>query len=216
MRSIGDTGKPNPEFALSSYRKIAQQYDSTCRLIHPVRNRTIERLQLGNGETVIDIASGTGLSLPILSRAVGPQGRVMAIELCPDMAAIAQHRIERHRLDNVVQIVAAMETVSIDISADALLFHYTHDVLRSPAAIERIFCAAKAGARIAIAGFKMPTGWRSVFNPWHRYREWGYISTFEGVLAPWDRLLPYINDFQICEEFFIGSGYIATARARAN
>ena len=148
-----------------------------------------------------------------LSQAVGPDGRVIAIELCPEMAAIAQHRIEMHHLDNVTQIVAPVEPAAIDINADALLFHYTHDVLRSSAAIERIFRAAKPGARIAIAGFKLPTDWRRVFNPWHRYRAWGYLSTFEGVHAPWDRLLSYANDFQIHEEIFIGSGYIATARA---
>ncbi len=213
MKSLRDSGKPNPEFALASYKKLAHQYDATCRLIDPVRRKTIELLGLCEGETVIDIASGTGLSLPVLSQAVGPQGRVIAIELCPDMAAIAQHRIEINHLDNVTQIVASMEAASIDISADALLFHYTHDVLRSSAAIERIFRAAKPGARIAIAGFKLPTDWRRIFNPWHRHRAWGYLSTFEGVHAPWDRLLPYVNDFQIHEEIFVGSGYIATARA---
>lgn len=213
MKSPRDSGKPNHQFALASYKKLAHQYDATCRLIDPVRRKTIELLGLSKGETVIDIASGTGLSLPALSQAVGPEGRVIAVELCPDMAAIAQHRIEMCRLDNVIQIVASMETASIDGNADALLFHYTHDVLRSGAAIERIFCAAKPRARIAIAGFKLPTDWRRIFNPWHRHRAWGYLSTFEGVRAPWDRLLPYVNDFQIHEEIFIGSGYIATARA---
>ena len=216
MKSLRYSGKPNPEFALASYKKLAHQYDATCRLIDPVRRKTIELLGLCEGETVIDIASGTGLSLPVLSQAVGPQGRVIAIELCPDMAAIAQHRIEINHLDNVTQIVASMEAASIDISADALLFHYTHDVLRSCAAIERIFRAAKPGARIAIAGLKLPTDWRRIFNPWHRHRAWGYLSTFEGVHAPWDRLLPYVNDFQIHEEIFVGSGYIATARARGS
>ncbi len=216
MKSLRDSGKPNPEFALASYKKLAHQYDATCRLIDPVRRQTIELLELSEGETVIDIASGTGLSLPVLSQAVGPQGRVIAIELSPDMAAIAQHRIEINHLDNVKQIISSMETASIDISADALLFHYTHDVLRSSAAIERIFRAAKPGARIAIAGFKLPTDWRRVFNPWHRRRAWGYLSTFEGVHAPWNHLLPYVNDFEIHEEIFVGSGYIATARANGS
>lgn len=216
MKSHIDNGNPNPEFALASYKKLAQQYDATCRLIGPVRLKTIELLALSRGETVIDIASGTGLSLPVLSQAVGPQGRVIAIELCPDMAAIAQHRVDEHRLDNVVQIVAPVETATIDVGADALLFHYTHDVLRSTAAIKRMFRAVKPGARIGIAGFKLPTDWRRIFNPWHRHRAWGYLTTFEGVHAPWDRLLPYVNDFQIHEEIFIGSGYIATARANGS
>lgn len=213
MKSLSDNGKPNPEFALVSYKKLARQYDSSCHLIEAIRRKTIGLLTLDKGETVIDIASGTGLSLPLLSQAVGPAGRVIAIELCPDMAAIAQQRIKENHLDNVTQIVAAMESANIAARADALLFHYTHDVLRSPAAIERILRATKPAARIAIAGFKLPTDWRRIFNPWHRHRAWGYLSTFEGVHLPWDRLLPYVSDFTIHEEFFVGSGYMATARA---
>lgn len=213
MKSYRDTGRPNPKFALTNYKKLAHQYDASCRLIDPVRRKTIELLALSNGETVIDIASGTGLSLPVLSQAVGPQGRVIAIELSPDMAEIAKRRIDLHHLANVTQIVAPMETATIDVSADALLFHYTHDVLRSTTALERVFRKVKPGARIAIAGFKLPTDWRRVLNPWHRHRAWGYLSTFEGVYTPWDRLLPYINDFHIHEEIFFGSGYVATARA---
>ena len=82
MKSLRDSGMPNPEFALASYKKLAHQYDATCRLIDPVRRKTIELLGLSEGETVIDIASGTGLSLPVLSQAVGPQGRVIAIDAC--------------------------------------------------------------------------------------------------------------------------------------
>ena len=213
MKSHVDNGKPNPEFTLKTYKKLARQYDASCRFIGAVRHRTIELLTLAKGETVIDIASGTGLSLPLLSQAVGPQGRVIAIELCPAMVAIAQNRIKVHHLDNVEQIVAPVEVATFDVSADALLFHYTHDVLRNTAAIERIFRTVKPGARIAIAGFKLPTDWRRVFNLWHRRRAWGYLSTFEGIHAPWDRLFPYITNFHIHEEIFIGSGYIATARA---
>lgn len=216
MKSHIDSGTPNPEFALTSYKKLAHHYDASCRPINPIRRKTIELLALTKGETVIDIASGTGLSLPALSQAVGPQGRVVAVELCPDMAAIAQHRMEVNHLENVTQIVAPMETAAIDINADALLFHYTHDVLRSVTALERLFRKAKPGARIAIAGFKLPADWRRVFNLWHRYRAWGYLSTFEGVCAPWDRLLPYVTNFHIHQEFFIGSGYIATAQARGS
>lgn len=166
MKSFRDIGRPNPDFALASYKKLARQYDASCRLINPVRRETIDLLALSKGETVMDIASGTGLSLPSLSRAVGAQGRVIAIELCPEMAAIAKRRIAVQQLNNVTQVVAPLETAAIEVSADALLFHYTHDVLRSATALERLFCKAKPGARIAIAGFKLPTDWRAT-------RSWG-------------------------------------------
>ena len=39
---------------------------------------------------------------------------------------------------------------------DALLFHYTHDILRSPAAIDRLLALARPGALVAIAGIYIP------------------------------------------------------------
>ena len=216
MTIYTDTGKPNSEYALESYKELAHRYDAACHLIQTVRHNTIEQLTLVEGDTVFDVASGTGLSLAALSRKVGRRGRVIAIELSPDMAAIAQRRIQTERLKNVEQVVAPVETATIGRQADALLLHYTHDVLRSHAALERLFKQVKPGAHIAIAGFKFPTDWRRVFNQWHRYRERGYISTYEGAHAPWDRLLPYVTHFKVHEEFFMGSGYIASARAKGS
>ena len=43
---------------------------------------------------------------------------------------------------------------------DALLFHYTHDILRSPSALQRLLACARPGAAVAIAGIKyFPAGW---------------------------------------------------------
>ena len=212
MKLYNDSGTPNREFALTAYRRLAEHYDRTCRLIQPVRQRTIQRLQLTAGETVIDVASGTGLSLPALSAAVGPGGHVIALELSPEMAAVAQQRISERSLGNVLQIVAPAEDAVIPCRADALLFHYTHDVLRSEAALANLMKSAKAGARVAIAGFKLPTDWRRAFNSWHRWRAWGYLSTFEGIYWPWSLLTQYVNDFQLHEENLLGSSYIASAR----
>jgi hypothetical protein len=40
-----------------------------------------------------------------------------------------------------------------------VLFNYTHDVLRSPAALDRIFAHARPGARVALARVKQPPWW---------------------------------------------------------
>lgn len=215
MNRVINRGCPNRELALASYRKLARRYDRSCYLIEPVRCKTIRHLSLVPGETVIDVASGTGLSLPMLSVAVGAAGKVIAIELSPEMAHIARARIERRLLRNVTQIVGAVEEAQIPIRADALLFHYTHDVLRSPEALLNIFRSAKPEARVAIAGFKLPSDWRRLFNAWHRWRAGEYLSTYDGIYTPWDYLLGYVSDFRIQEENFLGSGYIATARLAA-
>jgi ubiquinone/menaquinone biosynthesis C-methylase UbiE len=201
---------PNRRAAIESYRKLAAGYDATCWTVEPGRRRAIERLQLRAGQTVLDVASGTGKSFEALSRAVGPSGRVIGIEQSPDMARIAQRRIDDLALANVQQIVAPVEEAAIDAPLDAVFFHYTHDVLRTPAALARVFGAARPGARVVVVGLKLPTDWRAVFNPWFRHRARGYLSTFEGIHAPWSHLLSHVPDLKIEGERFLGSGYLAT------
>jgi len=201
---------PDRRAAIESYRRLAAGYDASCWAVEPGRLESIELLQLRSGQTVLDVASGTGKSFPILAQAVGPTGRVIGVEQSPDMARIAQQRIDELALKNVRQIVAPVEEASIDGPVDALFFHYTHDVLRTPAALVRVFGAARAGARVVVVGYKLPTDWRALFNPWFRHRAKGYLSTFEGIHAPWSHLLRHVPDLKIECERFLGSGYVAT------
>lgn len=204
---------PDRAFALDSYRSLASGYDASCHLIEPVRRRAIGLLRLQPGQTVLDIASGTGKSLPALAAAVGAQGRVIAIEQSPQMVEIARRRVADLGLAHVDLILAPVEDTCIDARADAVLFHYTHDVLRTPAALRRVFAAARPQARVVVAGFKLACGWRGLFNPWFRARAEGYLSTFEGAHAPWSHLMQHVPDFRLHEEYFLGSGYLGAGHA---
>ena len=199
------------ELAIDHYRKLAKDYDASCMLIEPIRQKAIAMLDLKRGEIVLDVASGTGKSIVPMSRAVGSDGCIVAIEQSPDMAAISEARVIQHSLQNVIHIIAPAEQAVINKRADAALFHYTHDVFRSPAALANIMSALRPGARIVVAGYKSARGLRAVFNPWFRFRARGYLSTFEGIDAPWNHLLSYTPDFVIESEYFLGSGYIGTA-----
>jgi demethylmenaquinone methyltransferase/2-methoxy-6-polyprenyl-1,4-benzoquinol methylase len=90
---------------------------------------------------------------------------------------------------------------------DALLFHFTHDVLRSPRALERIFSAARPGARAAFAGMKYASGWMAPVNPVVRALARPYMTTFDGLGAPWDMALAHLDRFS-WEPVLFGTGYI--------
>ncbi len=207
-KARSNQGPPDRDFALATYSKLAHNYDDSCHLIEPVRRLTIALLALKPGDTVFDVASGTGLSVPPLAAQVGTTGRVVAIEQSPEMAEQGRRR----GLANVEHVVAPVEDAPLTRHADAVLFHYTHDVLRNRAALAHLFKHVKPGARVAIAGYKLATGWRALFNPWHRHRAWGYLSTFEGVERPWSHLLEFVPDFTIVAEPFLGSGYVGAGR----
>src|ERR1700704_1808049 len=89
------------EHLIETYRKKAKHYDVTSRLYpapgYPQRAqrlRAVRALGLRPGDTVLDMACGTGLNFPLLQKAVGPGGRIVGVDLTDAMLARAQDRIE--------------------------------------------------------------------------------------------------------------------------
>lgn len=199
--------EPSSRHSLESYRDLAASYDSSCRRIMPVRREAISLLRLESGETVLDVASGTGLSLPLLSEAVGPTGRVIAIEHSPDMMAVARARVIGEGLKNVLLIERCVEDADLAWPIDAVLFHFTHDVLQSPRAVDNIFKALRPGARIAMAGTKLTHWWLPFANLWVLWRARHYLTTFRHLHQPWHSVSRYSSDLIVTSRR-LGTGYL--------
>ena len=206
-------GAPDPHLAIERYRRHAPDYDASARRTMPLRLRTIEKLALRPGDTVLDVACGTGLNFPRLSEAVGASGHVIGVDLSPEMCSLARRRCEREQLANVSLVEASMAQASIDRPLDAVLFNYTHDVLRSPSALAHILAAARPGARVALAGMKLPPWWLAPLNPVVRARARPYMTTFEGLDRPWSLLASYLESFQ-WEHTILFTNYIGWGAVR--
>jgi enediyne biosynthesis protein CalE5 len=57
--------------------------------------------QLSPGLHILDLASGSGEPALALAKAVGPDGRVVATDLVPEMLVVAQEIAHAHRLTNI-------------------------------------------------------------------------------------------------------------------
>lgn len=182
----------------------------------PLRSRTIAALQLAPGDAVLDVACGTGLSFPLLVDAVGTRGRVMGIELSPDMSRLARERIARERWQNVALIESAVEDASLDDERfDALLFNFTHDVLQSRAALKNAFAHARPGARVAASGSRLFPAWLPPANAWVRRINAPYVTTFDGMRRPWRHLQDYVPNLRVKPALW-GAGYIAWGRYKGS
>ena len=170
----------------------------------------MQLLELSTGETVLDVACGTGSLLEALAHKVGPQGKVIGIEQSSEMLALARKRLQGLALANVLLIEAPIEEARLSTVADAMLFCYTHDVLRSPKALKNLFSFAKPGTRVALCGAKFYPRWLAPLNAWVRWRAYGYLSTVEGLDRPWSMLATYCPDFAVADTYFWGSGYVGT------
>ena len=201
---------PDRELAAERYRALAAGYDASCRFVSGMRRNAIDLLALRSGDTVLDVACGTGAMLPELARRVGERGRVIGFEQSPEMLAIAQERVRREAIGAVVTLQqASAEEVRIDGQTDALLFFYTHDVLQSPRALEHLFRRARPGARVVSAGTRFQNWWWAApLNAWVALRARRYLTTYHGLSRPWRHLERYCSDFRPLASNFLGTSYL--------
>lgn len=165
-------------------------------------------LGLQPGEVVLDVGCGTGLSIALLRGGVGPDGRVYGCDHSPDMLGKARRRVAEAAWDNVCLIEAPVQALSLPERVDAMLLHYTHDILRSPAAITRLLSLARPGARVAIAGIKYFPRWLAPLNLWVYFKNHGYNGTPGELASPWDRIAPRLAGWSWTSTQW-GMGYLA-------
>jgi arsenite methyltransferase len=198
--------------AVAHYRELAPRYDHYTRRINRIRERAIAALALQRGETVLDAGCGTGWCLPALASAVGGTGRVIAFDPSPEMLARARERPAAGTPIDLLQ--ATGEEVCLPASPDAILFSYTHDLIRSRAALENLFRQARPGARISATSTKLYARWLLPANWYLRATHRAYITNFESFESPWSLLAEMLEDFRV-ETHGLTQHYVATGRVPA-
>jgi demethylmenaquinone methyltransferase/2-methoxy-6-polyprenyl-1,4-benzoquinol methylase len=206
-------GRADLDRAIEHYGDLAPRYDHATRRINTIRRRAMRALHLEPGDVVLDAGCGTGWCLPYLARSVGPEGHVIGFDPSPEMLRIAHERgndsdarVELHQ--------ATAETVRLPAAPDAILFSYTHDLIRSRKALEHLFAQARPGARVAATSTKLYARWLYPLNVYLRVSHRGYITNFEGFEAPWSLLAEYLDDFHVNTAPWT-QHYVASGRVRA-
>ena len=133
------------------------------------------------------------------------------VDVSPEMAAQARQRMAGMRAGAGVTVVESpVELFTPDCCADALLLCYTHDVLQSPSALDRMLSVSKPGARIVIVGMKtLPWLWGWPLNIVNMYRGRGYLTTYANLDCPWRLLSERGARLREVQTALWGTAYIA-------
>jgi len=175
----------------------------------PVRQRAIDLLSLKSGDRVLDVGCGTGLSFTAVEGLVGVGGSIVGIEQSPEMLERARSRAAENNWRNVTLISAAVEEAAIPIAADAALFHFTHDIMRTRNAIANVVRHLKPGARVVAAGLKWAPIRTMPLNLFVWNAALRSTSTLEGLARPWSNLQALVPGLEV-EQMLGGTVYVAS------
>jgi SAM-dependent methyltransferase len=209
LQRLAQLFTPNRSAALRQYRSRARIYDFELALFEPVRQRAIDLLGLKSGDRVLDVGCGTGLSLTALEGLVGAGGAIVGIEQSPEMLERARARAAENNWRNVMFISASVEEAAIPIAADAALFHFTHDIMRTRNAIANIVSHLKPGARVVAAGLKWAPIRTMPLNLFVWNAALRSTSTLEGLARPWSNLEALVPGLEV-EQMLGGTVYVAS------
>jgi SAM-dependent methyltransferase len=193
--------------ALRQYRARANVYDAEILFAAPIRRRTIQKPALRRGYIVLDVGCGTGLSLALIERRVGAAGKIVGIEQSAEMLAQARARVRSAGYRNVALLHAPVEEAAIAVRADAAVFHFTHDVLRTADAVANVMSALKPGARVVAAGLKWAPSWAWGINLAVLVGALRSTTALEGLDRPWSLLEPHLGHVEV-EQHLGGAIYL--------
>lgn len=185
----------NREGVTRLYDRMARIYDLALlpyRLAGVTRRRRalVARLGLRRGDTVADLGCGTGANLAFLVEAVGPEGRVVGVDLSAGMLARARRLAADNGWNNVDLVEADLRDAPISPETAAVISTFALEMVPEyDAVVARLAAELAPGARLGLLGLKRPERWPDwlvaaaiwVNRPFGVTREYEEITPWVGV-----------------------------------
>ena len=116
----------------------------------------LDVLGLRDGWTVADVGAGSGYFTVRMARRVAPHGRVLAIDLQPEMLALLGDKVKVAKLTNVVPVLATESDAKLprgqlDL---VLMVDVYHELPRPVETLAQIRAALRADGRLALVEYR--------------------------------------------------------------
>ncbi|HET6517615.1 MAG TPA: L-histidine N(alpha)-methyltransferase [Nitrosopumilaceae archaeon] len=158
---------------INSYRKYAENYDFIEKFyrllglkIPKYRKISIAALELSKGDTVVELGCGTGSNFSLVLDAIGPNGKLIGVDINDKMLEQAKKKIQKNGWKNVELVLCDVaefkfpETVDGIFSTGALSYSSQYDKI-----IKRAHKALKLGKNFVLLDFKKSEGPAKIFAP---------------------------------------------------
>lgn len=199
------------------YQKRAKYYDISANLYYLLgvrefayRRIAVEALKLDRGDTVVELGCGTGLNFRLLRDRVGPEGKIVSVDLNADMLSSANQRIERHKWTNIDLIECDAVAYDFPERVDGIISTFAITLIAEfDKIIKNGANALSHGKRLVVLDFKMPDNW-----PIWLIKFFIIITQLFGVALdladrhPWESIDQCLDLVELRKKYF-GGIYIA-------
>ncbi|MCU0833822.1 MAG: class I SAM-dependent methyltransferase [Chromatiaceae bacterium] len=155
----------NTHYHNTNVERWREIFESPGREVFDQRLRIVKASGVRPGMAVADVGAGTGLFTMLFARAVGPEGRVYAVDISPSFVEGIEARSGEYRVDNVEAIVNDQRDTRLPPeSVDLVFVSDTYHHFEHPRAmLDSIRKALRPGGELVVIDFHRIPG-RS--SPW--------------------------------------------------
>ncbi len=156
-----------------AYRKYAENYDLAVQLYHLLglkigkyRKMTVNALELSKGDTVVELGCGTGLNFALVLDVIGPNGKLIGVDITDKMLDQARKKVKENRWNNVELVQSDIADYNFPNELDGI---FTTGAIQYSPQFDKIikqgYYALKTGKNFVVFDFKMPQGYSRIFAP---------------------------------------------------
>lgn len=151
----------NQAHIIDIYRQRAKGYDaSSLSSLKPWRKEAIKLLNLEHGDLVVDIGCGTGLNFALLQEAIGPEGRIIGVDLTDAMLDQARQRVAAHGWKNVELVQSDAAEYEFPTQVNGIISTFALTFIPDCEHVIQNGCRALApGRRWVVLDMVWPGGW---------------------------------------------------------
>lgn len=122
------------------------------------RRKAVRRLNLKSGYRALEVSVGTGTNLPLMAEQVGPNGRIVGLDISPAMLARCRRKLRHLGLQADLVEGEAAHLPFRDGGLDAVFHHGgIAEFGDRKGAIAEMMRVARPGARVVICDLGVPT-----------------------------------------------------------
>ena len=126
------------------------------RLEEEEPDTALDVLKIAKGSTVADVGAGSGYMTLRLASRVGPEGKVYANDIQPQMLQILQRRVDRAQVTNVVLVQGALDDPKLPAAAMdlELMVDVYHELSEPQKMLRGLRASLKPDGRLALLEYR--------------------------------------------------------------